>query len=106
MSKPSIDFSQVSKIKPGSSFGDEKLDPAATDKVADRHGFVSRDPVKRVRKRAASDEPTGGLSMRPTLPVLNRFINFSINQRLSYPEALQVLMDRAGLDPDGKIKGE
>lgn len=67
------------------------------DKVAARHGYVSREPVERIYKQDQAKEATVPLSIRPPLSVANRFIAWCKAERLSYWEGLQVLMDRAGI---------
>ncbi|MBB6182121.1 hypothetical protein HNQ75_004110 [Rhizobium flavum] len=35
--------------------------------------------------------------MRPTISVYNRFVSYAIRENLSYPDALNALMDKAGI---------
>jgi len=103
--KPNLGFAGLSQIKPDEDVETVPLrKEIEIDRVAERHGFTSRQPMKKVVKRPAQVEPTSNLSMRPPLSVYNRFVTFSMENRLSYPEALKVLMDRAGLNEEGKIK--
>ena len=50
-----------------------------------------------------TEESTANLSLRPPLSSYNRFVAFSIEYRLSYPEALKALLDKAGVDENGVI---
>lgn len=103
--KPSLGFAALKSIKPDA---DDDRPPAhkeaELDRAAERHGFTSREPLRKVVKRATPTEPTSNLSMRPPLSVFNRFVQFSMANRLSYPEALKELMDRAGLDEEGRAR--
>ncbi|TRL35473.1 hypothetical protein [Rhizobium straminoryzae] len=67
------------------------------DEVAERHGFVSRQPTQQLRRRQAA-EPSANLNIRPPISTYNRFVSWAMENRLSYPEALRELMDRAKID--------
>jgi hypothetical protein len=69
----------------------------AIDRIAKTLGFTSREPVEKLSKRDASNEPTANLVLRPRVSVFNRFVQFSKDNRYSYPEALEVLMNKAGI---------
>ena len=64
------------------------------DEVAARHGFVAREPVQKIVRRKEA-EPSANLNIRPPISVYNRFVSWAVENRLSYPEALKELMDRA-----------
>lgn len=57
--------------------------------------------ITRLTKRPSVGEPTTNLGLRPPVSVANRFVSFSIEQRMTYNEALADLMDRAGVDDNG-----
>lgn len=88
-----LGFNRIANIKPDQE-PDETVPDAAIDKVAERHGFVAREPVQKVVRRREA-EPSGNLNIRPPLSIYNRFVTFAIESKLSYPEALKELMDRA-----------
>lgn len=67
------------------------------DEVAERHGFVSREPIRKVSRRKEA-EPSANLNIRPPVSTYNRFVTWAMENRLSYPEALKELMDRAKID--------
>ena len=94
-------FAGLSQITPDLDH-DAPIDTAAIDRAAEKHGFSSREPVRKLVKRPVSLEATANLNIRPSVSVYNRFVAFSVAHRLSYPEALKELMDRAQLDMDGK----
>jgi len=66
------------------------------DEVAEKHGFVARDPVQKIVRRKEA-EPSANLNIRPPVSTYNRFVSWAMEERLSYPEALKELMDRAGV---------
>ncbi|WGF91046.1 hypothetical protein [Marinivivus vitaminiproducens] len=101
--KPTLGFAALKSIKPDTD-ADLPVDrkDSELDLVAERHGFVSREPLRKLVKRTMASEPTSNLSMRPPLSVFNRFVQFSMENRLSYPEALKELMDRAGVNGNGR----
>lgn len=78
--------------EPESEIPDRKI-----DEVAERHGFVSREPVQKIVRRKEA-EPSANLNIRPPISTYNRFVAWAMENRLSYPEALKVLMDRAKVD--------
>jgi hypothetical protein len=67
---------------------------ARIDEVGERHGFVAREPVQKLTRRKPS-EPSANLNIRPPVTTFNRFVLFCEKNRMSYPEALKELMDRA-----------
>ncbi|CUX03694.1 MULTISPECIES: hypothetical protein [Agrobacterium] len=78
--------------EPENDIPDRKL-----DEVAERHGFVAREPVQKITRRKEA-EPSANLNIRPPISTHNRFVKWAIENRLSYPEALKELMDRAKID--------
>jgi hypothetical protein len=66
------------------------------DAVAERNGFKSREPVQKIVRRKDA-EPTGNLAMRVPLSQYNRFVQWAMDNRLSYQEGLTELMDKAGI---------
>ena len=96
-----IGFAGLSQIKPDTEESTPS-DNAAVDRAAERHGFLSREPVKKLIKRPAALEATANLNLRPSISIYNRFVAFSVANRLSYPEALKEIMDRAQINDEGK----
>ncbi|PZU19598.1 MAG: hypothetical protein DI589_20735 [Shinella sp.] len=78
--------------EPESDIPDRKI-----DEVAERHGFVAREPVQKIVRRKEA-EPSANLNIRPPISTYNRFVKWAMENRLSYPEALRELMDRAKVD--------
>lgn len=78
--------------EPENDVPDRKL-----DEVAERHGFVTREPVQKIVRRKEA-EPSANLNIRPPISTYNRFVKWAMDNRLSYPEALRELMDRAKVD--------
>lgn len=72
------------------------ISDAKIDEVGERHGFVAREPVQKLTRRKPS-EPSANLNIRPPITTFNRFLLFCEHNRMSYPEALKELMDRAGI---------
>jgi len=66
------------------------------DQVAEKHGFTSREPIQKIVRRKEA-EPSANLNIRPPISTYNRFVKWAMDQRLSYPEALKELMDRANV---------
>lgn len=95
MSARELGFGKLNQIKPDH---DQDAGPSDNqiDRVGDRAGFPSREPVEKIVRRQKV-EASANLNMRPTVTVYNRFVSFAIQENLSYPDALKVLMDRAGI---------
>jgi hypothetical protein len=72
------------------------ISDARIDEVGERHGFVAREPIQKLTRRKPS-EPSANLNIRPPVTTFNRFLQFCEKNRMSYPEALKELMDRAGV---------
>lgn len=100
MTKPSVGFASLSKIKPETT-AEPTVPLDAIDRAGERAGFTSREPTAKVVKRVSTKEATAGLGMRPTISVYNRFVQLSLAKRMSYPETLAFLLDLAGVDDDG-----
>ena len=103
MSKPTLGFADLSKIKPDTE-PEPHISDEQVDRAGERAGFTSREPTAKIVKRPTSKEATAGLGMRPTISVYNRFVQLSLAKRMSYPEALAYLLDLAGVDEDGLTK--
>ncbi|QFT29437.1 hypothetical protein FIV00_02980 [Labrenzia sp. THAF82] len=86
--------SRLATIRPDSKKDKDTVPDHAIDQVAERHGFLPREPVKKIVRRKEA-EPSAKLNIRPPVSVYNRFVAWAIENRLSYPEALKELMDRA-----------
>lgn len=80
------------------------------DQRADAAGFVSRQPAPMTvarRRRIVSDEVQQSLSMRMPLSVHRRFVNYTNNVGAqSYWDAIERLMNAAGVGPDGEEPAE
>jgi hypothetical protein len=93
MTGKNLGFSALANIKPevddAPAVPDRKI-----DEVAEKHGFVSREPIQKMSRRKPA-EPSANLNIRPPISTFNRFLQFCEENRYSYPEALKELMDRA-----------
>lgn len=95
MSARDLGFGRLNEIRPDR--GDERGPAdAEIDRVGDRVGFPSREPVEKIVRRQKT-EPSANLNMRPAISVYNRFVSYAIRENLSYPDALKALMDKAGV---------
>ncbi len=95
MSGRELGFSKLGHIKPDTAPAPQPTD-SEIDRIGDLQGFPSREPVQKIVRRQKT-EPSANLNMRPTITVYNRFVSFAIRENLSYPDALKVLMERAGV---------
>lgn len=93
MTGKDLGFGGLADIKPDTT-DNEQVPDHMVDEVASRHGFNSREPVQKIVRRKPS-EPSANLNIRPPVATYNRFVSWAIENRLSYPEALKELMDRA-----------
>lgn len=84
---------KIAQIKPEPE-SEESVPDHKLDEVAERHGFVSREPVQKIVRRRET-EASANLNIRPPISTYNRFVSWAMENRLSYPEALKELMDRA-----------
>lgn len=71
------------------------------DRAGDARGFKSRENVEPISRRK-SVGPTTPLNIRCPVRVFNPFVKFCEEERLSYWEAIERLMDLAGVDETGK----
>lgn len=96
MSGKNLGFgSKLANVTPDKDDGLGVTD-AKVDAIGDRHGFVAREPIQKLTRRKPS-EPSANLNIRPPVTTFNRFLQFCEQNRMSYPEALKELMDRAGV---------
>ena len=104
MTKPKLGFDAIANIKVDQPTDEETtIDRQRLDRLSHHHGFDRAMPGKKITKRTITEESTANLSLRPPLSSYNRFVAFSIEYRLSYPEALKALLDKAGVDENGVI---
>ena len=69
----------------------------ASDRAAERAGFQSREPVQRVKRIRRTSEPLDQAFVRAPIDVINRFKQYCNETGMSYGEALDDLMRKAGL---------
>lgn len=71
---------------------------AALDRVGEAHGFVSREAIPTVRRkrRIIDNEPTDQLNLRCSIRHINRFIAWCDEERITYRQGFQRLVD--GID--------
>lgn len=67
------------------------------DRVAERAGFQSREPVQRVKRVRKTREPLDQAFVRAPIEVINRFKEYCNSTGMSYGEALDELMKKAGI---------
>lgn len=72
-------------------------DQQAADRAAEKTGFKSREAVERVKRLPKSREPLDHAYVRGPVSVINRFKTFCNDEGLSYGEALDDLMRKAGI---------
>ncbi len=75
----------------------KKAQDALADRLAKSQGFTSREaaPVlMKKRRRIQHDEPVDQLSIRGPVRVLNGFIDFCEDNKLSYWEGMEALVAR------------
>lgn len=69
---------------------------SALDRVADAHGFHSREAgQEKIIRRRREVGPSAQLNVKCPVPVYNRFVRFCDLERLSYWEGIERLLDRA-----------
>lgn len=95
MTGKNLGFSKLAKIKPDATPTSEISDHLI-DIIGDRAGFVSREATQKVVRRTPS-EPSANLNIRPPVTTYNRFVVWAMDNRMSYPEALKAIMDKAGI---------
>lgn len=69
----------------------------AADRAAERVGFQSREPVQRVKRIRRVSEPLDQAFVRAPIDVINRFKQYCNQTGMSYGEALDELMRKAGI---------
>ena len=77
---------------------------ALADRLAKSHGFTSREAgqvptapiLMKKRRRIQHDEPVDQLSIRGPVRVLNGFIDYCEEHKLSYWEGMERLVEEAG----------
>ncbi len=95
MSSNAFDFKQkLQRVQPKPAVPPELMD-AKLDEVAERHDFVSREPVVRV-ERVRGAEPIDVLSVKGPLSVLNRFKNFCNETDQPYWRAIDAMLKTMG----------
>lgn len=87
---------RLASIKPDTE-PEQTVPDHKIDAVAERHGFVTREATQKITRRKEA-EPSANLNIRPPISTYNRFVGWAMQNRLSYPEALKELMDKAGID--------
>jgi hypothetical protein len=65
------------------------------DAIAERHGFVSREPVVRVEKVRKKNQIQDTVYVRGPIELTNRFKEFCNENGFSYGEGLEAIMKRA-----------
>ena len=72
-----------------------RLHPDVSDRLAQQHGFSSREPAQpRRQPRGVPVEETRQLSIRMPVSLYNEFLSFADERKLTYNEAIRVLLDR------------
>ena len=75
----------------------------ALDRMAEQHGFHSREPgEEKIVRRRREVGPSAQLNVKCPVPVYNRFIRFCDQERLSYWEGIERLLDLAGVSQTGE----
>ncbi|NEI32163.1 hypothetical protein [Rhizobium ruizarguesonis] len=95
MTGKNLGFGALKDIKPDTA-DEPPIPDHKIDQVAEKHGFTSREPTQKIVRRKEA-EPSANLNIRPPISTYNRFVAWAMENRLSYPEALKELMDRAGI---------
>ncbi|TAU37810.1 hypothetical protein ELI44_32945 (plasmid) [Rhizobium ruizarguesonis] len=93
MTGKNLGFGALKDIKPD-TLDEPPIPDHKIDEIGDRAGFVSREPTQKIVRRKEA-EPSANLNIRPPISTYNRFVAWAMENRLSYPEALKELMDRA-----------
>jgi hypothetical protein len=89
-------FANLNMFKPDAQDDTPAPSLEKIDEAAERHGFVSREPMTRV-KRVRQSEPIEVLSVKGPLSVMNRFKEYANAEgHTSYWTAIDALLKRAG----------
>ena len=75
----------------------DDLEKRAEERVAEKSGFTSREPVERIVRQRKAKEPTDQVFVRAPISVINRYKVHCNETGLSYGELLDDLMKRAGI---------
>ena len=95
MSPNAFDFKQkLQRVQPRAAASPEVTD-SKLDEVAERHSFVSREPMVRV-ERVRGAEPIDVLSVKGPLSVLNRFKHFCNETGQPYWRAIDTMLKEMG----------
>lgn len=87
---------RIASIQTGVSATAEHVDTSLLDSAAAKHGFVSRAGDTEIASRRKSVGPTAALNVRCPVRVFNPFVEFCEQERLSYWEGIEKLMQLAG----------
>jgi len=79
-----------------------RLHPDISDRLAQQHGFSSREPTGtnpgfvggRRQPRGVVAEDTRQLSIRMPVSLYNEFLSFANDNKMTYNEAIRALLDR------------
>lgn len=99
--KPTVNLTLLSKIQARSASRTRSVDIAESDKIAEASGFTSREPGPKVeayirpKRTKRKPEQLYPISMRAPVSVLQRFISYAEKHHLSYPLALERLLDES-----------
>ncbi len=91
--RPKFGFADLGDIKPDLPSRERAPDLVRADQVAERHGFTSREVVRR-RKRQPIDEPVDQINLRAAITDINRFVDWCERNRYSYREGFSELVKR------------
>jgi hypothetical protein len=71
--------------------------------IAEAHGFTDRNPVVPRKRRKPVDEPTYSFTARVSVRAANRFIEWCEQERISYREGFDRLVDLIGKDQSSPL---
>jgi hypothetical protein len=87
---------------------EDQISPVAREieRVADRLGFVNRDPVPTVRakKRKTVEDPQCSFTMRAAVADVDRFVQWTEQRGLSYRQGFAHLMRLLERAPDEPVQ--
>lgn len=87
---------KLDQIKPATEPAPE-IPVEKLDELAERHGFVSREPIARVEKVRKKSQIQDTVYVRGPLEMTNRFKEFCNSHGYSYGDGLEALMKKAGI---------
>lgn len=106
-SRAALDKNRSSDIGLSSQSDLERRNAQRADLASEAAGFPSRQAppvIRRRRRRIISDEPQTTFTIRTPISIFNRFVGYvEASGAQSYWDALERLMNAAGLDEDGKL---